>query len=965
MNASLLRFLSLPTSLFASLLFAASAFADLVPFYQDSGKISVSVDANGNNNSEGGTIRVEKPTGATVRKAFLIAASWGGRLIKDGDVILNNASITWDKSIFNNLGSTPFFNNTLADVTLLLKDQLNNAAPGINTVSVKEINTWDIDGEILIVIFNDPNQIKERGVILFFGKQNTLGDSFIINLSSPINVSDPDAIADAGLGISYGYQGTTQYSVIDVNGSRLTSSAGGQDDGIGENGGLITVGGIDDTNDNPSPFAPPSGPRTDDELYNLKPFMKSDDKSILFNTINPSNDDNILFAYFKTSVPSAVLPPLTPPGPRSLNTSDLIGHIDSNKPTIVLTHGLQEGPYDASDPTQRTDLWTSFAENKAGALILAQLGTGVNILQYTWEEAFHGLGLTGKDYIQARENVADAAANLAKRLFEELGPGYSQPIHFIGHSLGTAVNAYAAREFLNLQPGVKKAQVTILDYPNLIENIPGIGEKEADIYGFDENFFASVLPVSKPGLEIRVDNYFVKPEVCFTCTGVGTAINGPVYNHLPLDGPKVVGNAFFKDESVWGYDNDHSGVQQWYRWTINPNGFGTDYCYRQSPFTALPEFFIKFDDSLDPCIKGWYWSINGPKPAPFPDKFPKNNGGSISTTNLQALIIDNFTDYGCHIDQINTVQCEEKSSPFGVADIDIPENTQYLSFRYLFTNIGDGDYIAIFIDDKPIWVLSGQSAMEGLIAESGPIPVRGLSGKHKMMVALYGVGEKNAKVEISDFKVFGVEVSRNNPPVANAGLDKTVYLGEPVTLDGSESSDPDNDTLTYLWTQVSEPFVSLVGEKTARPTFTPTAVGTYTFTLTVSDGELTASDNVNVNVVYKFGGFFQPIDNQPAWNKRKAGSAVPVKFNLDGNQGMAILDGDAPMSVDIPCSNMIGVGIPERVATAGNSGLNYDPTTDTYNYIWKTDKAWAETCRQLTVKLIDGTSHKILFNFTK
>lgn len=40
----------------------------------------------------------------------------------------------------------------------------------------------------------------------------------------------------------------------------------------------------------------------------------------------------------------------------------------------------------------------------------------------------------------------------------------------------------------------------------------------------------------------------------------------------------------------------------------------------------------------------------------------------------------------------------------------------------------------------------------------------------------------------------------NHPPVTNAGPDQTVNQGSPVTLDGSRSSDPDNDSLTYRWT---------------------------------------------------------------------------------------------------------------------------------------------------------------------
>ena len=51
----------------------------------------------------------------------------------------------------------------------------------------------------------------------------------------------------------------------------------------------------------------------------------------------------------------------------------------------------------------------------------------------------------------------------------------------------------------------------------------------------------------------------------------------------------------------------------------------------------------------------------------------------------------------------------------------------------------------------------------------------------------------------------------------------------------------------------------------------------------------------------------------------------------------------------------------EEVATPGSSGLSYDAATDTYSYVWKTNKSWAGTCRMLTVKLADGSIHVAYF----
>ncbi len=82
----------------------------------------------------------------------------------------------------------------------------------------------------------------------------------------------------------------------------------------------------------------------------------------------------------------------------------------------------------------------------------------------------------------------------------------------------------------------------------------------------------------------------------------------------------------------------------------------------------------------------------------------------------------------------------------------------------------------------------------------------------------------------------------NSPPVANSGADQTVECGSSVTLDGSGSTDPDGDTISYSW---SGSFGSAAGE-------TPTValpLGTHTITLTVDDGNgETSTDEMVVTV---------------------------------------------------------------------------------------------------------------------
>jgi hypothetical protein len=120
-----------------------------------------------------------------------------------------------------------------------------------------------------------------------------------------------------------------------------------------------------------------------------------------------------------------------------------------------------------------------------------------------------------------------------------------------------------------------------------------------------------------------------------------------------------------------------------------------------------------------------------------------------------------------------------------------------------------------------------------------------------------------------------------------------------------------------------------------------------------------ATKSAQYNVVYNFGGFQSPI-SPSALNSAKAGSAVPVRFSLHGSYGLGILAPGYPKAGSIPCNG--SVNATDSTPVVGNSTLQYDAASDTYTYVWKTDKAWTG-CRQLLVVLNDGVVHRVNFQF--
>ena len=96
------------------------------------------------------------------------------------------------------------------------------------------------------------------------------------------------------------------------------------------------------------------------------------------------------------------------------------------------------------------------------------------------------------------------------------------------------------------------------------------------------------------------------------------------------------------------------------------------------------------------------------------------------------------------------------------------------------------------------------------------------------------------------------QLEQNRPPIANAGHDQTISLpGYSLKLDGSSSSDPDNNIINYSWRSISGPFsFTITNSNTVKTQVTNLAEGIYEFELKVTDADgLFDIDTVKVAVV--------------------------------------------------------------------------------------------------------------------
>lgn len=226
---------------------------------------------------------------------------------------------------------------------------------------------------------------------------------------------------------------------------------------------------------------------------------------------------------------------------------------------------------------------------------------------------------------------------------------------------------------------------------------------------------------------------------------------------------------------------------------------------------------------------------------------PVNSTATLSdpTNVMPSLMLDEHGDYRVQLivnDGIeNSDPDEVVVSTLNIKPVADAGADKFVFVNDLLTLSGSGSYDA---DGDPIsyqWSIVSKPAASAavLLDANTETPIINIDTAGVYVVQLI----VNDGIDNSDPDTV-VLTTQNVRPIADAGSPQLVDINDLVTLDGSSSSDPDGDVITFLWSVINQPSGSSVtfsDSTIVNPTFTPLVDGLYVIQLTVNDGDLTSA----------------------------------------------------------------------------------------------------------------------------
>lgn len=411
--------------------------------------------------------------------------------------------------------------------------------------------------------------------------------------------------------------------------------------------------------------------------------------------------------------------------------------LDTNKMTVVLTHGFMSSP--AS--------WAlSMASN-----IATHLSVPVpNIVAWDWSSEA-GTNLDQLPVVTTK--VLGEGYALANNLLAALGTNYSQPIHFLGHSLGTLVNSAAADYLHGDAPSNVRqyfdpanTQMTLFDEAELAPEILNVVTTQT--------FFHNPIPAHA----VWIDNYisafgFAHPQ----------AANVILLKNFPTNAPDAAGlvsalTAFHGYPYAW-YDDSISNATEslmGYRWSFEENGL--------TPPPATNTMFIQSLAGSELNLQPTNYDYGE---ALLIGRFPlyvaePRIGQDINTVNgtVQAAgqvqgTLNNLGNRIVHLFTSTDGGAGTNTPAYAWIPLTVPPNAVSLSFDFMLQGDGNNDSFEAALNGTNVLSLETLLIQTSVTLNSGLIDVSQYAGAEvELFLGIVGGTSTNAELTVSDIQFY-------------------------------------------------------------------------------------------------------------------------------------------------------------------------------------------------------------------
>lgn len=442
-----------------------------------------------------------------------------------------------------------------------------------------------------------------------------------------------------------------------------------------------------------------------------------------------------------------------------------LASVNPNQMTIVLTHGWIPG----LGPLELTQGIQGWPTDMANALVSEGINENANIVAWDW-----GSGATSILPGTAASHTPDQGSTLGQALLSALGANYTQPIHFVGHSLGTLVNAYAANYLHGDHWGAKdpvsptpwpanETHMTLFDEAEAATDINNFMTAIDTLAGWNGN---PLLP--KPSYYHPLPIHFEWADNYISAFGLlhPDGVNDPkaanvILNYsLPADAPDV-SSWLSEMESFHGYpigwyeetiQNDGASAMG-FRWSFETGGW-----FSQAP--ALGSVYVQnstgsqWDLSVSDLADGAnllntrYQSYRDSLAYAITGETPNSvaaNGNVSGETIVGAL-----PAFNAFILSLLTTPAPNDPS-YAWVQIFVPTGAVSMSFDYRIQGDWASDSLAAALNGTNVLSIPGGEIQTNLTFSSGAIDVSAFSGQtNELFIGILGTTSTNAQLTVEN-----------------------------------------------------------------------------------------------------------------------------------------------------------------------------------------------------------------------